>query len=258
MSDSLLTHWNPPDFDCVEDRGVEAEHRLPDTVCFSQMSLNRILRTHPGELIEFYQDGKRLGVADQHSSLRNIGSVLRLEGITIIVRDVLKYHPDLQAAVQGMYDEIEIRTTDFRAHRRHADLVFMSRDAFHKSQESEYVSIWWQVWGRQTIEMHGIDADGNRSREGIHAEVPGGALKTCPGNVRSRVVGQDSINVALCTFHTNRRLQWQHRKFHAMQRMHSALSGFRSIRDTSLSHLYRMLRATIMHRRDRPAWTATT
>lgn len=157
MSNSLLKNWTNDDFLTLEKGVILAKHGLGETGYFSDENLAKLLDKHPEEHLTISTMGADPTKFEWVEGERNGTSgsdIVRLvqEGrLWLNLRNVLDFHPEIAAAVNDMYTELEAKSPGFRAQDRSANLLVSSSTAMVHYHVDMPVNMLWHIRGRKRV-----------------------------------------------------------------------------------------------------------
>ena len=170
-------------------------HRFSSASVFEPQELARLLTCHPRAAISFDTDTTtpcRMRETIGERWLRQIATGRSDQRTAPLLRatQLLDYHPDLAGAIDGLFDELEVRNRGTRIIDRTAELWLFGRAEHAVSSLPEGDYVWWQIVGATHVTARD---------KGRRWELPAGsAMANLDGPA---IVGRDQLNVALVTRH---------------------------------------------------------
>jgi hypothetical protein len=234
MPSPLLVNWTQQDFDTVERSVLVARHGLVETGLFTDEALEEIIDRHPVQDFSVNTMGADPHVFDWREGDRNgvpadeLLDLVRRGQLWINCRKMLKHHPQVAAAINALYDEIEARNPAFKAEDRSANLLISSPTAWVPYHVDMPVNMLWHIRGVKRVWVYppfdvrfaspevlgkvcsgewteDVPYDRSFDRYALVFDAQPGQLITWPQLTPHRVTNLEGLNVSISTEHKNTR-----------------------------------------------------
>ncbi len=258
----LLENWTPDQAARMENAIFVAQHRLHELEMFRDEHLVEILDAHPRkdlgintmgtdpELHHQWQEGRagKLNAAELIEAVRRGRVWLNL-------RRVMDHHPEYEALVNQLYNELEDTCPGLTTYNRSANLLISSPQAIVYYHLDCPVNMLWHIRGTKRVWAYplesGIVSDetiegvlcGEKSEElefqsawdemAVEVDLQPGEMITWPQHTPHRVVNTGGVNVSLSTEHMTKRAARRNNVFLANRHFRHLFGG--EFRNTELT-----------------------
>ncbi|TWT99817.1 hypothetical protein Pla108_07600 [Botrimarina colliarenosi] len=234
MPDSLLSDWQPEDFETLERGVLVANHRLAETGLFTDDALATILDSHPAEHLSINTMGKRKDRFDWREGTRNgvpgdeLVQMVREGHLWINCRQLLQHQPTHAEVIHSLFDALQSNASHFRAENRTANLLISSPHAWVPYHVDMPVNMLWHIRGRKRAWVYPhfdkrfasafvlekvcsgewseeVPYDSEWDKYALVFDAEPGQLITWPQLAPHRVENLEGLNVSLSTEHKNAR-----------------------------------------------------
>jgi hypothetical protein len=250
---SYLNNWTQTQFDQLEEGILLAGHALHESGLFDDENLIRMIDSHPPQHLGINTMGYEEAELEWREGHRNgvpadvLLKLVRTGRLWINLRNVLDHHPQVHAAIDSIYNELEANKPGFVAEDRSANLLISSPGAIVHYHIDVPVNMLWHLRGKKRVWVYPPFDFQFVSQEVVEAvcnneqvedvpytpafdqaarvfDVEPGQLLTWPQLTPHRVTNLEGLNVSLSTEHKNPRArrrinvhlanQWLRRTLH--------------------------------------------
>jgi len=154
---SHLVDWTPQQFASLEEEIFDAQHNLHQSGLFEDANLIKLFDLHPE--VDFgintmstsnntfgWREGDRNGVSSEV-----LLELLHRGHLWVNLRNVRTHHPEVRAAIDSIFDELEAKNPKFRAQSRSANLLISSPGAMVYYHLDVPVNMLWHIRGRKRV-----------------------------------------------------------------------------------------------------------
>lgn len=197
---SAFLAWSP-------DTVTTFRHNFHQARALQPQFLGQILNSHPRcnihlENIQRVVRAEQTGLAEfvpvNEKTTHPWIAAVQQGYLRVRVKQLLEYHPDLHGAVHGCFDEMEVRSRNFAALHRGAQLLLLPpRDQLSFDTE-KLTTMFWQLTGKTCVESTVATNTLNT-----------GWVAICGSHRRFQLRSFDDWSVILMTHHVHRRRRAQ-------------------------------------------------
>ena len=153
----LVTEWPPENVDALDARILLGRHALDTLSAFDDVSLERLVESHPREAIQAHAmsgdstGAKYTDIAVGDLRGKDVLRALERGRIWTSFVHVERTHPEIGELVEALYAELAARCPGFVPRRPVAHLLISSPGAQVFFHADAYAGLLWQIRGRKRV-----------------------------------------------------------------------------------------------------------